>query len=343
MAVFDGKALRDDIVETMLGGETDLETSRYLDRLVELATLEQAEHQFLIDPFDRSVALVLQLFQSSDLDPWDVDLSSFLVMFNERIKESENIDLPTCGRLVRMTWCILRGQASTLLERQERAFDFEEEDVWEFDGGWESEFDDADYNFSVGVLTGAADEALPQMFEGRIHRDESRPVTLGELLLGLQDAGRLAAEQRLREEIAKERREANARARERFSGSLHVEDLEGDLQRTWESLKARSKGAGKPIVLQDLVHDISSKSMESGIDKEEAEAEAQVTALVSALFLTNRGYVDLKQEKGRNGKITLKDLWTKEDDFSLLSEKLHPKTMTMEAVKDVCPPPFHGA
>ena len=335
MAVFDGKALRDDIVETMLGGETDLETSRYLDRLVELATLEQAEHQFLIDPFDRSVALVLQLFQSSDLDPWDVDLSSFLVMFNERIKESENIDLPTCGRLVRMTWCILRGQASTMLERQERAFDFEEEDVWEFDGGWESEFDDADYNFSVGVLTGAADEALPQMFEGRIHRDESRPVTLGELLLGLQDAGRLAAEQRLREEIAKERREANARARERFSGSLHVEDLEGDLQRTWESLKARSKGAGKPIVLQDLVHDISSKSMESGIDKEEAEAEAQVTALVSALFLTNRGYVDLKQEKGRNGKITLKDLWTKEDDFSLLSEKLHPKTMTMEAVKDV--------
>ena len=319
----------------MLGGETDLETSRYLDRLVELATLEQAEHQFLIDPFDRSVALVLQLFQSSDLDPWDVDLSSFLVMFNERIKESENIDLPTCGRLVRMTWCILRGQASTLLERQERAFDFEEEDVWEFDGGWESEFDDADYNFSVGVLTGAADEALPQMFEGRIHRDESRPVTLGELLLGLQDAGRLAAEQRLREEIAKERREANARARERFSGSLHVEDLEGDLQRTWESLKVRSKGAGKPIVLQDLVHDISSKSMESGIDKEEAEAEAQVTALVSALFLTNRGYVDLKQEKGRNGKITLKDLWTKEDDFSLLSEKLHPKTMTMEAVKDV--------
>ena len=335
MAVFDGKALRDDIVETMLGGETDLETSRYLDRLVELATLEQAEHQFLIDPFDRSVALVLQLFQSSDLDPWDVDLSSFLVMFNERIKESENIDLPTCGRLVRMAWCILRGQASTLLERQERAFDFEEEDVWEFDGGWESEFDDADYNFSVGVLTGAADESLPQMFEGRIHRDESRPVTLGELLLGLQDAGRLAAEQRLREEIAKERREANARARERFSGSLHVEDLEGDLQRTWESLKARSKGAGKPIVLQDLVHDISSKSMESGIDKEEAEAEAQVTALVSALFLTNRGYVDLKQEKGRNGKITLKDLWTKEDDFSLLSEKLHPKTMTMEAVKDV--------
>ena len=335
MAVFDGQVMRDDIVARMLGSDTDLETSRYLDRLVELATLEEAEHQFLIDPFDRSVALVLQLFQSSDLDPWDVDLSSFLEMFNERIKESENIDLPTCGRLVRMAWCILRGQASTLLERQENAFDFEEEEVWDFDGGWESEFDDADYNFSLGVLTGAADEALPRMFEGRIHRDESRPVTLGELLMGLQSAGRLAAEQRLREEIAKERREANTRARERFSGSLHIEDLEGDLQRTWESLKKRSRGAGKPISLEDLVEDISSKSVESGISEEEAEAEAQVTALVSALFLTNRGYVDLNQENGRNGKITLKDLWTEDEDFSTLSQKLHPMPMIAEAVTDV--------
>ena len=335
MAVFDGQALRDDIVARMLGSDADLETSRYLDRLVELATLEEAEHQFLIDPFDRSVALVMQLFQSSDLDPWDVDLSSFLEMFNERIKESENIDLPTCGRLVRMAWCILRGQASTLLERQEHAFDFEEEEVWDFDGGWESEFDDADYNFSLGVLTGAADEALPQMFEGRIHRDESRPVTLGELLMGLQDAGRLAAEQRLREEIAKERREANARARERFSGSLHIEDLEGDLQRTWESLKTRSRGTGKPIGLGDLVEDIASKSVESGMTNEEADAEAQVTALVSALFLTNRGYVDLKQEKGRNGKITLEDLWTGDEDFATLSQKLHPKPMIAEAITDV--------
>ena len=67
--------MRDDIVSRLLGGDTDLETNRYLDRLVELSRVEEAEHQFLIDPFDRSVALVFQLFQYSDLDPWDVDLS----------------------------------------------------------------------------------------------------------------------------------------------------------------------------------------------------------------------------------------------------------------------------
>ena len=335
MTVFDGQAMRDDIVVRLLGGEADLETSRYLDRLVELATLEEAEHQFLIDPFDRSVALVFQLFQSNDLDPWDVDLSSFLEMFNERIKESENIDLPTCGRLVRMAWCILRGQASTLMERQDRAFDYEEEEIWDFDGGWEADFDDADYNFSVGVLTGAADEVLPQMFEGRIHRDESRPVTLGELLMGLQAAGRLAEEQRLREQIAKERREAHTRARERFSGSLHVEDLEGDLRRTWEALRARSESSGKPVELRTLVDEMTKKSIESGLNHDEAEAEAQVTALVSALFLTHRGYANLTQEKGRNGKILLKDLWKNDDDFTALTERLNPKTLNMEGFADV--------
>ena len=329
MTVFDGHVMRDEIVSSMLDGEADLETSKYLDRLVELSLLEEAEHQFLIDPFDRSVALVFQLFQSSDLDPWDVDLSTFIEMFNRRIEDAENIDLPTCGRLVRMAWCILRGQAASLLDRQERAFEEEEEEIWEFDGGWEADFDDADYNFSVGVLSGAASEALPQMFEGRIHRDESRPVTLGELLMGLQDAGRLAAEQRMREEIAKERRDAHERARERFSGSLHIEDLEGDLKRTWESLKLRSD-AGEPVSLKLLVDDLTSKSMEEGIPLEEAEAEAQVAALISALFLTNRGFVDLKQNSGRNGDLSLRDLWDEEDDFTTLSLRLNPKPKIQE-------------
>ena len=170
------------------------------------------------------------------------------------------------------------------------------------------------------------------MFEGRIHRDESRPVTLGELLMGLQDAGRLAAEQRLREEIAKERREAHERARERFSGSLHIEDLEGDLQRTWESLKSRSD-AGEPVSLKLLVEDLTSKSIGDGVPLEEAEAEAQVAALISALFLTNRGFVDLKQKGGRNGEITLRDLWGEDDDFSTLSLRLNPKPKIPEAVE----------
>ncbi|MEO2208808.1 MAG: hypothetical protein ABGX06_02570, partial [Candidatus Poseidoniia archaeon] len=122
MTVFDASAMRDDIVTRLLQGETDLETSRYLDRLVELASLDEAEHQFLLDPFDRSVALVFQLFRSKDLDPWDVNLTYFLEQFNERIQDADNIDLPTCGRLIRMAWYTLRDQSTDLIDRQERAW-----------------------------------------------------------------------------------------------------------------------------------------------------------------------------------------------------------------------------
>ena len=324
MAVLDGQAMRDDIVSRLLGGEPDLATSKYLDRISELAGMEEAEHQFLIDPFDRSVALVFQMFQSNDLDPWDVDLSSFLEMFSTRIESSENIDLPTCGRLIRMAWSILRNQASTLIEKQERAFDFDEEDTWDFEGGWETDFDDDDYNFSVGVLSGAADDVLPTIFEGRVHRDEGRPVTLGELLMGLQEAGRLAEEQRTRERIAKERREALSTARERFKGSLHVEVLEGDLERTWYALRNRAISEDKSVGLQDVSEELMSMALDSGVEHGEAKAEAQVTALVSALFLTNRGYTELSQEPGRNGKVTLVPLWDGEESFSELTAKLHP-------------------
>ena len=324
MSVLDGQAMRDDIVSRLLGGEPDLSTSKYLDRISELASMEEAEHQFLIDPFDRSVALVFQMFQSTDLDPWDVDLSSFLEMFSSRIEKSENIDLPTCGRLIRMAWAILRNQASSLIERQERALDFEEDDTWDFEGGWETEFDDEDYNFSVGVLSGAADDVLPSIFEGRVHREEGRPVTLGELLMGLQEAGRLAEEQRTRERIAEERREALSTARERFSGSLHIEDLEGDLERTWNALRSRSEGQKEAVSLNEVSEHLMGLAVDSGVGSDEARSEAQVTALVSALFLTNRGYTEISQEPGRNGKVSIAPLWEGEDSFAELTAKLHP-------------------
>ena len=325
MTVFDASAMRDDIVTRLLQGETDLETSRYLDRLVELASLDEAEHQFLLDPFDRSVALVFQLFRSKDLDPWDVNLTYFLEQFNERIQDADNIDLPTCGRLIRMAWYTLRDQSTDLIDRQERAWVDVEYDFLDFDaGGWETEFDEDDYNFSVGVLTGAADDVLPSMFQGRIHRDGSRPVTLGELLMGLQTAKQISEDQRLREQIAKERRKENALARARFSGSLHIEDLDDDIHRTWLALRRRQVADNGAVDLKAIAEHLKIQSLESGMEAPEAEAEAQVTALVAALFLTNRGYADLTQAEGRNGQITLRNLHPERADYEQLTLELNP-------------------
>ena len=150
-------------------------------------------------------------------------------------------------------------------------------------------------------------------------------LTLGELLMGLQSAKQISEDLKLREQIAKERREAHAKARARFSGSLHVEDLEGDLRRTWEALRDRSAEGDMAIDLKDIVSFLRDRSLKDGLEFDEAEAEAQVTALVSALFLTHRGYADLTQKSGRNGLISIKDLNPDYNDFDVLTEKINPK------------------
>ena len=65
--------------------------------------------------------------------------------------------------------------------------------------------------------------------------------------------------------------------------------------------------------------------MERGTSRDEADAEAQVAAMVAALFLVNRGYASIRQEDGMDGKVILRDLHPEEMDFDILSERLHPQ------------------
>ena len=88
------------------------------------------------------------------------------------------------------------------------------------------------------------------------------------------------------------------------------------------------------VDLKDIVGHLRDRSLEKGLEFDEAEAEAQVTALVSSLFLTHRGYADLTQSSGRNGMITLKDLHPDNGDFDALTEEINPKP-EMEVAVDV--------
>ena len=82
MDLLDTHHLRSDIVNRLLGGEEEEQVTPFLDRLVEIAEMENGEHQMLVDPIDRSIALVFQLFETESLDPWDVDLSTFIDLFS---------------------------------------------------------------------------------------------------------------------------------------------------------------------------------------------------------------------------------------------------------------------
>ena len=108
--------LQQEIIDQLLGqGEDREDAEQFGRRIATIAATEEAEHQSLHDPFDRSVALVLSLVRDEAFNPWDVDLSAFLSVFSERVNQGENLDLPACGRLIRLSWEVLHHQSAVLL------------------------------------------------------------------------------------------------------------------------------------------------------------------------------------------------------------------------------------
>jgi len=322
MSLLETRDMQTTIVKQLLGeqDDTSLDKHRYIDRLIEIADLESAEHQSLVDPFDRSVALVFQMFNDASLDPWDVDLSVFIEQFNQRTKDAENVHLPTCGRLIRMAWQVLHGQASTLLDRAERAEEDWEDDPWALEG-WQTEFEDEEYNFSVGIITGQTTHSLPDLFSGRIKRDEGRPVTLAELLLSLQGAHQEAEERRIREASRIKHSAEVSDWMSNVTTRMHKEDLEDDIRRCWEAIRASSP-EGAPVTLDQVSSKLAEHSATEGWTLKEAEVEGQVAGFVSALFLTHRGFTDLWQMEYPHGEIFLQDKWPKIEDFTTISSEL---------------------
>ena len=171
--------LQQEIIDELLShGEEREDAELFGQRIAAIAATEEAEHQSLHDPFDRSVALVLSLVREEAFNRWDVDLAAFLSVFSRRVKEEDNLDLPACGRLIRLSWEVLHHQSAVLFDKIQPPV---EEDLWDddFSFGWESDYDDEAYLFTQTVLTGHADEVLPTLFDERVRRDEGRPVHPG--------------------------------------------------------------------------------------------------------------------------------------------------------------------
>ena len=129
-SVLDKWFLRQDIINQLLeSGEESESALRFAERVMPVVEAEESEYQSLEDPFDRSVALVLSLVKDQNLNPWDVDLSTFLKVFTKRVRlESDKLNLPACGRLIRMSWEVLNQQAMVLFDRVQG---MDEEEDWE--------------------------------------------------------------------------------------------------------------------------------------------------------------------------------------------------------------------
>jgi hypothetical protein len=321
-AVLDKWFLRQDIIDQLLAsGEESDEAQSFSDRIIAIAKTEEAEHQSLEDPFDRSVALVLSLVREEGLDAWNIDLSAFLKVFTTRVKlQSSGLDLPACGRLIRLSWEVLNHQAAILFERVQRA---DEEDDWddEMEFGWEAEYDDEAFFFTNAVLEGGADSVLPSLFDERVRRAEGRPVTLGELLSAFKDAADDAEELKLRE--------ANRIAHEKelseylsdIGGRMHNEDLEGDIERCWRALRQTCLKAGTyKVPVSDVMEELKLILEQTyGSVPEGYQDEAKVSSFIAGLFLTHRGIASIYQETVPDGIIFLEDI-RPNNDFAEIIE-----------------------
>jgi len=305
--------LRQDVIDQLLqSGDDDLEgISAYADRILMIAQTEEAEHQTLEDPFDRSVALVLSLVNSEGLDAWNIDLTSFLRQFTKRVKsQAKNLDLPACGRLIRMAWEVLHYQAAHLFDRIQYQ-DMEDEWDMDFEFGWEAEYDDHEFHFTNTVLQGGADDVLETLFDERVRRDEGRPVTLGELLSALKDAADDADALKLREK----NRVAHAIEVEEMisnvGGRMHNEDLDGDIERCWNALRQTSQDMGSSNVPLKSVIETMIPLLEAtfGEVPEGYGDDARVSSFIAGLFLTHKGLASITQGNQIDDVIMIEDLW----------------------------------
>ena len=311
--------LRQDVIDQLLqSGDDDLEgISAYADRIMMIAQTEEAEHQTLDDPFDRSVALVMSLVGSEGLDAWNIDLTSFLKQFTKRVKsQANNLDLPACGRLIRMAWEVLHHQAALLFDRVQYQ---EQGDEWDadFGFGWETEYDDHEFHFTNTVLQGDADDVLAGLFDERVRRDEGRPVTLGELLSALKDAADDADAIKQREE----NRAAHAVELEdmlsNVGGRMHNEDLDGDIERCWTALRQSTHSSGKhKVPLSEVMGALRPiLEMTFGAIPEGYEKDAKVSSFIAGLFLTHKGIASITQGNDIEDVIMIEDLWPQLETF----------------------------
>ena len=328
-SVLDRWFLRQDIINKLVAiGEDAESASSFGDRVLALASLEEAEFQTLTDPFDRSVALVFSLIDEEQFDAWNIDLELFLSEFTSRVKEhAESLDLPACGRLIRMSWEVLHHQSAILFDKiQYQDDEYQEDDL---NMSWHDEYQDDEYLFTQSVLDGSGDEFLPQLFDGRIRRQEGRNVTLSELLAAFKDAAEDADLVKQRDEMRLLNQAELEQYLSNVGGRMHNEDLEGDIFRSWQAIRKSTANREKKVVTIDDV--ISHLSSEMGVQDEQTELEAKVSAFISGLFLTNRGFISITQSS-ESEPIYFEDLHPSVEEFDAIRELTE---KMMDAASDI--------
>ncbi|OPY34124.1 MAG: segregation and condensation protein A [Methanomassiliicoccales archaeon PtaU1.Bin124] len=267
-------------------GDRSEKIERYMQLLKQA---EMGEHVVPTDPIDRSIQLVFELVLSQNFDPWDVNLMEFTRLYTKKM-HSDEINFIVAGKLMWMAWSIFRMQSKEVLTLHEQPEEFELVTA-EWDMDMLDQLSEEEALSVINTKIPAGVELSPA-----VRHHTSRPVMLVELLDAFDDAQREMEIQEQRQKV----KEKLAKLNIKFDGKAHSEDLEKDVQMTWERIMRCGNG---PVHFEDLV---------------EGGKEDAVTIFVSLLFLAKAGKVALWQDELPYGQIFLEiklpwDIGTLED------------------------------
>ncbi|MBR4244124.1 MAG: chromosome segregation protein ScpA [Candidatus Methanomethylophilaceae archaeon] len=219
----------------------------------------------LPDPVDEAIRSVFSLVLENGIDPWEIDLSEFVRLYNNKVV-ADSFDMIVAGKLMLMAWKILRMQSdSTRVRSEPPVQDFE----MDIDDSFFYESED-DMVVPEVVLTGA------------FQREPMRPVTMYELIDAFEEAREEIEVQQERERV---RRELKAKEPSKFDNKAHEEDDQRDVEEVWERIQKLGMGQ---ICIEDLYTN---------------DLKENLKTFVSILHLVRVGRLDVWQETLPYGDI----------------------------------------
>lgn len=226
-----------------------------------------SEGERLQDPVDESIRSVFSLVLENGIDPWEIDLSEFVKMYNRKVA-ANSFDMIVAGKLLLMAYRILRMQSdSTRISCEPPQ---EPEFVEEFID--DSFFEDDERPMYVPEIE----------FRESYKKEPLRPVTMYELIEAFDDARK---EIEIQMEREKARSKLKAKEPKTFDNKAHDEDDEKAVELVWQRILRI--GPGQFPITDLYVNDI----------------RANITTFVSILHLVRDGRLDVRQESLPYGEI----------------------------------------
>jgi len=264
----DGNTQRDEMEQHLLFHKALAEDMESFDRISGyMDILRNAEAgERLNDPVDESIRAVFSLVLENGIDPWEIDLQEFVRTYSKKIA-CNSFDMIVAGKLMLMAWRILRMQSDVTCNKMQEPQDAIA-DLEDFT------FEDEDEQLVVPEVA----------FMRAFQREESRPVTMYELIDAFEDAREEMEIQQERERVKKELKSKEPR---KFENKAHDEDDEKDVEHIWERIERLGTG---PLQIDELYSG-------SILDN--------LTVFMSVLHLVRDGKLDVWQDLLPCGEILI--------------------------------------